>query len=236
MATPITLVLMIWRGARGYTLAHAAAVLQAVGRQATFAYRPVILSDQVAPARFPYPVRAFPAGLQALTAADVTMEHDYPKNWAKLWLFSADAQQLGPRICYLDADTLVRGDLAPLVAYAAEAPFVGMRYRAAHKLCTAMFCLQTGALPDIWTSFLADTDRTRTDQGWLRKHQLSLRYPCWDNDEMGIYMLQDIDRPGRGARLPADARIVHPTGKTKPWHPRFLQRHPWAQEYYPWHG
>jgi hypothetical protein len=109
-----------------------------------------------------------------------------------------------------------------------------MRYREAHKLCTAMFCLQTGALTDIWEHWVAQPDPTQTDQGWLRHHQLSLRYPCWDNAALGIYMLKDLERPGKPSNLPDDARIVHPTGKLKPWEKRFAERHPWAAKHYVW--
>lgn len=236
MTAPMTLIVMVWQGARGYTLAHASAVLQAAGRHATFPYEALVISDQGAPRGYPWPVVPLPADVRALTTADVTMEHEYPKNWAKLWLFSDEARDLGERICYLDADTLIIKDIGPLLDYEPTSPFVGMRYREAHKLCTAMFCLQTGALTEVWTSFLTDTDRSRTDQGWLRHHNLSLRYPCWDNEELGIYMLKDIDTPRQGSRLPADARIVHPTGKTKPGHQRFFDRHPWAKEHYRWNS
>ena len=235
----MTILTMIWQGPRGYTLAHAAAVAKAVARHITLPYRFVVLTDQ------PHPVAGIevvplPEIATTLAKAAARVPGEYPKNWAKLWLFSPEAQLLAPRVLYLDADSLVRGDLAPLWTYQPEAPFVGMQYGPG-KLSTAMFRLDTGAVPEVWDNFVAlldglsdITSLRQTDQEFLRTQHLSARYPCWPRD-LGLFILKELESPGQyAATLPPGVRVIHPSGKTKPWHPRFLERYPWVREVYPW--
>ena len=236
---PITIVTMIWHGTRGYTLAHAEAVATAVARHATFAYRFVAVTDAMPSSTTTIDVLPLPCLAQRLATRQYAASTAYPANLPKLWLFSEEARQLGPRLLYLDADSLVIDDLAPLLIYHADAPFVGMRLRG--KLSSGMYCLQTGVLARVWNLFLRWGDEmmmagdcSPSDQGWLRCMGLQELCPSWPNRDFGIYLLEELDGDGPISLLPADARIVHPTGKTKPWHPRFLERYPWAKEHYPW--
>ena len=236
---PITIVTMIWHGARGYTLAHAEAIAAAVARHATFPYRFVAITDDAPRPTTTIDVIALPCAARRLMACHYATSQDAPACLPKLWLFSREAQQLGPRILYLDADSLVIDDLAPIIIYRSDAPFVGMTLRG--KLSGGMYCLQTGMLHDVWTTFLrrghdafVTGECAPSDQGWMRCMELQGTYPVWPNREMGIYLLKELDGRGPISPLPADARIVHPTGKTKPWHPKFLDRYPWAKEHYPW--
>ena len=234
----MTLVSMLWPGPRGYTLAHAEAVAAAVARHATFPYRFVVLTDEPPGAESTVEVQPFPAAAQPLTVVHPLSASVYPTCLAKLWLFSAEAVALGPTILYLDADSLICGDLAPLVAYQPQAPFVWMANHG--KLVSAMFRLATGTLTDVWTRFVAEgaprvaAGSFFTDQTWLRRMGLATRNPCWPSEQLGLYVLKDLDGAGPISALPADARVVQPTGKTKPWEARFLQRYPWAQEHYLW--
>lgn len=235
----VTIVLMIWQGPRGYTLRHAAVVAAAIARHATFAYRLIVLTDQ-APHHPTLEVWPLPAHIGILADAVQAPTRAYPLNWPKLWLFSAEAQALGDTLLYVDADSIVVGDLAPLVTYAPDAPFVGMHYGTG-KFCGALFRLQTGRHGAVWEHWRqwhahwagpADETALVTDQTWMRRAGLgrTVRWP----PEMGLYLLKDLDRRERRAPLPADARVIQPTGKTKPWHPRFAQQYPWVKEHYPW--
>lgn len=234
---PITIVTFIWTGERGYKLKHAAAVEAAIARHATFPYRFVVISDQAPKGRFSFEVMPLPQ--MAIDLPTFRPSPGYYSMLPKLWLFSGDARCLGKRIFYLDADSIVTGDLEPIVTYAPEASFVCMLLP--NKLQSAMFMLETGALTDVWATLTQELQEVpflrgyhKSDQLWLRHRRLEDDYPHWPNREMGIYLLKDLDVNWPLPPLPDDARIVHPTGKTKPWNPIFTSRYPWAEEHYKW--
>lgn len=195
----------------------------AVARHATFPYRFLVVSDQASDRSLPFEVLPLPAC--AATLPVFGEEGGYPSSLPKLWLFSQEARCLAPRVLYLDADSIMTGDLAPLVAYEPAAPFVGMHLPAPGNLHGAMFRLDTGVLAAIWDAFELVTQTlgfarayVRSDSQWMR--QLGLAWaPAWPSRSMGIYLLKDLDGEEVPVPLPPDARIVHPTGKTKPWHP-----------------
>lgn len=236
----LTIVTMIWTGRRGYTLAHAAVVAKALARHTTVPYRFVVLSDQVPSRGYPYEVLPFPQAAAELTTLHFYRALDYPACLPKLWLLSTEAETLGERLFYLDADTLVIKDLAPILSYDTTAPFVGMTLGG--QFVASMYLQNTpGSLDWLWQRFLRDgrgpdllPTTPKGDQQWMRHYLGEGTFATWPQRALGIYLMKDIEVARGRSTLPSDARIIHPTGKVKPWEPLFLQRHPWAKEYYPW--
>lgn len=225
---PITIVTMIWTQFRQYRVEYAEAVNCAIARHATFSYRFVVVSDQKPRQRASVEFVPFPDSARKLT--NRVNSSGYSSNVPKLWLFSDEARCLGDRIFFIDADSIVTGDLAPIVSYRLDSPFVWLNLSG--KLQSGMFLLDTGALQNVWNWFLMLGGAYARDGAWLRFLDIGNNHPCWPNKEMGIYLLKDLDRSDRTSPLPEDARIVHPTGKTKPWMQKFYSRYPWAKEHY----
>jgi hypothetical protein len=235
----ITIVVMIWTGRRGYTLAHAAVVAAAIARHTTMSYRFVVLSDHVPVRGFPLEVLPLPKASAALVDVHHYTSSDYPACLPKLWLLSDEARCLGDRLFYVDADALITGDLAPIMAYAPEAPFVGMVLGG--KLVVSMYLLTPGSHAWLWERFVRDECAPlrpprcpQGDQQWMRRYMHPETFAQWPCRALGIYGLKELEEGGYPTTLPAGACIIHPTGKVKPWHPRFADRHPWVKEYYPW--
>lgn len=235
----LTVVTLIYTGPRGYTLAHAAVIAGRIAAHTAVPYRFVVLSDQTPPPKYPYEVLPLPAEAAALVPLHYYASEDYPACLPKLWLFSDAARCLGERLFYVDCDALIMRDLAPILTYAPEAPFVWMNIDG--KLTASMYRVDAGHLDWFWQHYQRDglvdplpPDRPKGDQGWMR-HCLPLKdYPAWPAAELGIYTMKQIEERGLPTRPIQGARILHPTGKIKPWHRGFQHMHPWAIAHYPW--
>lgn len=161
----------------------------------------------------------------------IPLEHDWPGWWAKIELFRHD---LG-RVFYLDLDTVLVGDITPLVD--GVHGFAMLRSMSRHKCAGSGVMSWTGPRPDLVASFAADPARhmaefntpTRWgDQGFIQEHLERTGKP--------ITYLQDL-MPGAiaspkhdfidGAPRPG-CRIVCFHGKPRPWETKA----PWIPRLY----
>jgi hypothetical protein len=138
-----------------------------VARQLARPHRFVCLTDRV---------HRLPADLEAQS---IVLPRGFAGWWAKVLLFHA-ARDLGPRVLYLDLDTLVVGALDPVVDYPAPfalVPDAGtFTPRTAHRVIkrfnSSVMVWSAGAvdaLYDAWTPDVAD--RLWGDQDWIGEQQ-----------------------------------------------------------------
>lgn len=88
--------------------------------------------------------------------------------WNKLQLFRPGAFPAGERVVYLDLDTVVVGDLGPLLDY--RGPFAALRdfYRK-WGLGSGVMAWEAGTCDDIWTEWdrLGRPELRGGDQSWI---------------------------------------------------------------------
>lgn len=162
-----------------------------------------------------------------------------PNCYRRLRLFARDAAALvGERYLSLDLDTVICGDITPLVDRAEDfviwgdtAP--GTPYNG------SMLLLRTGTRPQVWEQF----DPTRSpaagrrlgyigsDQAWIGAC-LGPREARWTAAD-GVYSFRNqIQAPRGNGRLPVGARIVFFHGQHDPWDPTVQRKYPWISEHW----
>lgn len=173
----------------------------------------------------------------------------------KLMTWRPDIEKiLGKRICMMDVDCVVTGNLDPLLSRTEDVLFwknpnyeKGNRrgfYQGSIQLLTA------GARPELWTDF--DPQETpkwlhRRFGGWEQcwiSERLNTSYPepGWEwrepywTEADGIYGAGRLFNGKMGSgittELPANARIVFTPGDRAPNQPEVQQAHPWIKEHY----
>jgi SAM-dependent methyltransferase len=163
----------------------------------------------------------------------IPLEHDWPGWWAKLELFKHD---LG-RVFYLDLDTVIVGDLTPLVDSDPTGGFAMLRNMSGHPCAGSGVMAWTGPRRELYEAFAADPARhqaecvTKTrwgDQGFIQAEL--------EAAGVTIDYLQDR-HPGAIARglhvmerpaPPPECRLVVFNGKPRPWETRA----PWIPRLY----
>lgn len=166
-------------------------------------------------------------GLQCLSdvwvrdAPAITQRHSWPGWWAKMELFRPD---LAGDLLYLDLDTVVLGDLEPLIA-------------AAGGRTTLLSDFYRPAQPASGLMFIAERDKARVWEHWQRDpagHMARARTTaCWGDQGIlrqalgdGVQRWQDV-APGqvvsykvhcrKHRRPPPGARVVCFHGNPRPW-------------------
>jgi hypothetical protein len=158
--------------------------------------------------------------------------------FVKLMTFRPDAAEIiGERILQLDLDTVITGDLAPLIDRPEALvlwrnPNFGVPRRARYN--TSIVLLRAGSRPEFWTKFdknkhpaMLKRNWGGTDQAWV-SHLASPEEAHWTAAD-GVYgagRLHDI-APGVGTELPGNARVVFFPGRREPGMPETQARHPW---------
>lgn len=142
--------------------------------------------------------------------------------YVRLFTFAPQAADiLGKRVLQLDLDTLIVGDLAPIIdrdedlvlwrnprKWALTYPDVG--YAKALSWFNASVILHSpGTMGVIWQNFHATWRYARDDQ-WLISDYVGKDNAYW-NQSHGVYRLAPIHRPHLGVfgELPDNARIVN---------------------------
>ncbi len=161
----------------------------------------------------------------------------------KLMLYRPNGVLAGKRILYLDIDTIITGNIDPLVERDEDLvlwrnPNFGQPGRARYN--TSMILHTVGARPELW----ADFDRVKTwpmlrekwggtDQAWI-SHRASPEEAHW-TDKDGVYGAGRLGDSveGAGTELPNNARIVFTPGQRAPHMPHMIKDHPWIKEHYP---
>lgn len=156
-----------------------------------------------------------------------------PSCYRRLRIFARDAGEwLGERFVCLDLDTVILGDLRPLL----DRDHDFMIWRSAtsgNPYNGSMFAMRAGARPQVWERF----DQVRSpgitkraglygsDQAWIA-HVLGPKEHTWGPEDGVLSFRNDL---GSGSLVPPHgARIVFFHGAHDPWGPT-AQRLPWVR-------
>lgn len=160
-----------------------------------------------------------------------------PSCYRRLKAFSAEiAAVFGERFVWLDLDTVIVADLAPLFDRPEDFVIWGETDR--RSWYNGSMCLMTaGARRQVYDDFDPKTSPKRakqagrfgSDQGWI-SYRLGPGEATWGRED-GVYSYRVHVAPN-GNRLPANARIVMFHGKVDPWDHRG-QSVGWIREH--WH-
>lgn len=159
-----------------------------------------------------------------------------PSCYRRLKLFSAEmADLLGPRFVNFDLDTVITGDLRPVLDR--EEPFLIWGETDPRSFYNgSMFMMTAGARRDVWEQFDPTTSpmlayragKFGSDQGWI-SYCLGPGQPTWTRRD-GVYSWR-VHLEKQGGALPTNARVVHFHGKVDP-DSRLAQKHRWVREAY----
>lgn len=163
-----------------------------------------------------------------------------PKNpscYRRLRMFARDVGEwAGPRILMLDLDTVVTGDLTPLLQRQEDFIMWGDTNRS-NPYNGSMVLFDAGARPQLWENFdpVISPQQGRglgyfgSDQAWIAAclGPKEAKFTARD----GVLSFRNEVLP-RGGRLPPGARIVFFHGRHDPWHSQTVRMAPWIAEHY----
>lgn len=160
-----------------------------------------------------------------------------PSCYRRLRAFSEEAADIiGPRFASLDLDTVVTGDLSPLLDL--DVDFAIWGDTAPRTWYNGSFWLmKAGARKQVWEQFdPVNSPRLAKGAGQLGSDQAWIGYCLGPHERKlstreGIYSWRVHIEP-RGGMLPHNARLVMFHGHTDPWMPQVQQRHKWIREHY----
>jgi hypothetical protein len=234
----ISVVCFKWRPRAGYRSAYGPATVNTLRR--------MVARHYAAPHRF-ICVTDDPAGLDP-EVESVPLWNDHarlpnpsfrtgPSCYRRLRVFSREiGALLGERFACMDLDTVVTGDLAPLLDRPED--FIAWRNPDPRwPLNGSFFMLTAGARPQVWESFDPATSPRRShaagclgsDQGWM-SYVLGKSEATW-GPEHGVYSYRNEICPAAN-RLPANARLVSFHGHWDPWDAEVHKVAPWVREHY----
>lgn len=166
-----------------------------------------------------------------------------PSCYRRLKLFDVATQKdMGidenERIVSLDLDTIIAGDLRPLLTK--EHPFVGWAVRGRHHprvFNGSMWMFTSRTCEHMWKNFHADKTPDRvhragylgSDQSWLSYN--FARDPAsgsWAYPQAVSYPLEVAKRP----RMVAGTSVVFFHGRRKPWHDLVKTETPWTTHHW----
>lgn len=167
-------------------------------------------------------------------AQTIDMPVVLPNNFRKLWLFSKEAAELIPgRVFFCDIDCVMAGDLTGLVDR--DEDFVAWHdfQYSSIRYSSGTYMLDMGSRPFVWDEF--SMDKVPEIEAWMKEyagHMVGsdmawMSYILGEEAtfDPGIYRARKV-----GKKLPKDARIVHFSGKMKPWSPQAKDVHPWLSK------
>jgi hypothetical protein len=161
----------------------------------------------------------------------------FPNCYCRLWNFSRQAAALlGARICQLDIDLVITGELEPLIDR--EEDFVGWTDERFgwKKIAGGIYLLRTGAFTEIWDEF--DPVRSPleafaagfagSDQGWM-SYRMFPPAGQWSASD-GLVKINWT--PAKAKTPPAGARVVFTSGVKPPWNRETRKIYPWIDDHW----
>ena len=160
-----------------------------------------------------------------------------PSCYRRLKVFSREiGDVLGERFLCVDLDTVICGDLEPLLDRPED--FVSWRNPDPRwPINGSLFMLRAGSRPEVWESFDPATSPAishaarcyGSDQGWM-SYVLGSSEASWGPED-GVYSYSD-EVSKRGNILPENARVVSFHGRWDPWDPIVHKVAPWVRRHY----
>lgn len=160
-----------------------------------------------------------------------------PSCYRRLRAFSAEAGKwFGPRFASIDLDTVIVGDITPLLDRPEDFVIWGDT-NPSTPYNGGFWLLRTGTRTKVWDNF----DPTRspahaTALGYFGSDQAWIGAALGPNEQRygaadGVYSYRVHIQPALGL-LPRNARIVFFHGKHDPWHANVQRNHPWVRHHY----
>lgn len=227
----ITFTTFLWKGSRDYRPEHVNMLANAVRYFYPDPHSFVVFTDQPKGNYQPgVNVHPMPREMKALTSLPAPQGPNFPSSYARLWLFSEEAaEHLPGRVMLLDVDSLIVGDLRPLLDN--QEDFVGWRpakvWGKEKRIGGGTWSLETGSHHHLWRMFQRDPRgmiRKARELGWNGSDQAFMSHYFVDLDpgnwtiwprECGIHGAQE------GVWMwnypPPGAKIVHCNGEEKHW-------------------
>ncbi|MGL4557146.1 MAG: hypothetical protein ACRCV5_06565 [Afipia sp.] len=160
----------------------------------------------------------------------------FPSCYQRLWLFSQEAELLGPRVINIDVDAVIVGNIDHILLRSET--FVGWTDPAFKwkKVAGGLYSLNTGAHTDVWDRFdplrspriAKDAGMFGSDQGWM---SYCLYPPPGEFTRRdGAYYAKWL--PHGGKELNDEARIIQTPGDLKPWNQHAHRAYPWMRKHW----
>jgi hypothetical protein len=156
----------------------------------------------------------------ALNGTQRPLKHDWPGWWAKMELCRPEIE--GP-LLFLDLDTVVVGDLSPLVADTSRSIVLRDFYRGKRKrnaVQSALMLLTEEDRAAVWERW------SRDPEGWMRRKRsdqdvyeavLKDRALFWQDTHPGAVVGYKTDLARGRKPVPEGARVVCFHGRPRPW-------------------
>lgn len=158
--------------------------------------------------------------------------------FVRLMTFMPEGREfIGEKVLQIDLDTLIVGDLTPIVER--DEDLVLWRnpgrvpWHLDNRRCyynTSVVLHRCGTMPDVWHNFDPKRPSAKDDQ-WYLSDYFGPGCPYFDASH-GVYRLARADTPGSGVdgALPDNARIVTFPGSEGKWtKPEIRQANPWIE-------
>jgi hypothetical protein len=159
-----------------------------------------------------------------------------PNCYRRLRLFSEEAAEaFSERVCCIDLDTVITGDLTPL--FSRPEPFVIFNGTTPQTPYNGSFwILRAGSRQQVWERLVPEAP-TLT-KGIIGSDQAWLAYVLGPNEatfgkQDGLYSYRlDFRLASQKAQLPEGCRMVSFHGKLDPWTTQAKRASPWIDEHY----
>lgn len=230
-----------WRGTdpqRSFQSQHANVLYAMLARHYHAPFTLTCVTDDpggLRPEIVPYQLPA--TRVDALGAPRHTAGKLFPACYRRLWLFSHEAEVLGKRICLVDLDVIILGDITALLQ-SKTADFVGWcdGMFGWAKIAGGFWCLNTGSHPEVWEAFdpqrspqmAAAAGHNGSDQAWL-SHMLYPPKEAWTADD-GVVKIGWL-RKG-GLPPPPGIKMVFTIGVSPPWDAALQRGHRWIAQHW----
>lgn len=161
-----------------------------------------------------------------------------PSCYRRLRAFAPEAgKTFGERLVSLDLDSVIVGDLRPLLDRPEDFVIWGQTdFPKSQWYNGSLWLLRTGSRPKVWTEFnpkisphqAKRAGKRGSDQGWF-SYILGPREATFSTGD-GVYSYRVHVQP-KGNVLPENARVVFFHGRHDPWD-YACQQVPWIREHY----
>lgn len=162
----------------------------------------------------------------------------FPSCYRRLWLFSEEAIQLGPRLCCIDLDVVILGDITALLRRHAAVEFVGWADAKFgwSKIAGGLWLHTPGTRQDVWDDFDVVTSpalakaagHKGSDQAWL-SYKLHPPAACLTQAD-GVFKLNWLKKAG--THPPPGVKMVFTVGTQPPWHDATIRAHRWILQHW----
>jgi hypothetical protein len=245
----ISIVLWWWSDPHGrfnatapYTADKVHRMARMVSANIAMPHEIVCLTDR--PGEIDSSIRAVPIWPDLLSESGAPMG----RCWRRIRTFAPEMRELiGPRLCWMDLDAVVMGDLTPLL----DRPEDLVLWRSGTTRCPyngSMVLMTAGCRPQVWTEWTPQAARERarleggpgSDQAWIAA-VLGPNEATWGLADGVASYWPDCINAG-----PCNARVVYFPGSlkanadyvriTSPWVADTLHKHlPYNEPEYHWH-